>query len=149
MTRRRARAEAGLALVLPGLLATWGCPAPRGSVPMAGSRYPSTVCVLGLRGIRLAVDASDSDDGSLDVVLTMSADVDELRRRAHALTENTDGDAGNLRLHPLQTPARIAVQDIANGILIHVTPLSPRDSDALRREIGDRIERVADANDCP
>jgi hypothetical protein len=116
---------------------------------MAGSRYPSTVCVLGLRGIRLAVDASDSDDGSLDVVLTMSADVDELRRRAHALTENTDGDAGNLRLHPLQTPARIAVQDIANGILIHVTPLSPRDSDALRREIGDRIERVADANDCP
>ena len=149
MTHRWAAAVAGAALFVPGLLASWGCPAPRGSVPMPGARYPSTVCVLGLRGIRVAVDASDTNDGSVDVLLTMSADTDELRRRAHALVESTGGDAGVLRLPPLRTPARVALEDIENGVVIHLTPLSSRDSEALRGEVDDRIERAADANECP
>jgi hypothetical protein len=121
---------------------------------MSGSRYPSTVCVLGLRGVRVAVDDSDAEGGGLDVTLTMSADIDELRRRARSLVENAaggagTGDAGILRPEPLRTPARIAVEDIASGIRIHVTPLSPRDLDALRGEIDDRIERAWEASDCP
>jgi hypothetical protein len=116
---------------------------------MSGARYPSTVCVLGLRGIRVAVDASDTDDGSVDVLLTMSADTDELRRRAHALVESTYSDAGIVRLPPLHTPAHVALEDIENGIVIHLTPLTPRDSEALRGEVDDRIERAADANECP
>ncbi len=116
---------------------------------MSGSRYPSTVCVLGLRGVRVAVDDSDTGDGSLDVTLTMSADIDELKRRAHALVGSTPGDAGILRPEPLRTPARTLVEDVANGIRIHVTPLSPRDLDALRGEIDDRIERAWEASDCP
>jgi hypothetical protein len=142
------RGVASLALSLLGIVATLGCPGPRGSVPMSGSRYPSTVCVLGLRGVRVAVDDGDSGDGSLDVSLTMSADIDELKRRAHALVE-TPGDAGILRPQPLRTPARTVVEDVANGIRIHVTPLSPLDGDALRSEIDDRIERAWEANDCP
>jgi hypothetical protein len=116
---------------------------------MSGARYPSTVCVLGLRGIRVAVDASETDDGSVDVSLTMSDDTEELRRRAHALVESTGGDAGVLRLPPLRTPARVALEDIENGVVIHLTPLSSRDSEALRGEVDDRVERAADANECP
>jgi hypothetical protein len=143
------RGVAGRTLSLLGIVATLGCPGPRGSVPMSGSRYPSTVCVLGLRGVRVAVDDGDTGDGSLDVSLTMSTDIDELKRRAHALVDNAPGDAGILRLQPLRTPARTVVEDVANGIRIHVTPLSPLDGDALRSEIGDRIERAWEANDCP
>ena len=147
--RRWAPAATGAVLFLSALLATGGCPAPRGGVPMSGARYPSTVCVLGLRGIRVAVDASDTDDGSVDVLLTMSDDTDELRRRAHALVESTNGDAGMLRLPPLRTPARVALEDIDNGIAIHLTPLTPRDSEALRGEVENRIARAADATECP
>jgi hypothetical protein len=116
---------------------------------MAGSRYPSTVCVLGLRGVRVAVDESDAEDGSLDVTLTMSADIDELRRRAHALVDNVPGDAGIVRPEPLRTPARIVVEDTGGGIRIHVTPLAPLDRESLRSEIEGRIERVEEANECP
>lgn len=148
------RRVAKRALPLLGVVATLGCPGARGSVPMAGSRYPSTVCVLGLRGVRVAIDDSDTEDGSLDVTLTMSADIDELRRRAHSLVQNAadgagGGDAGIHRPEPLRTPARVAVEDIAGGIRIHVTPLSPHDLDALRDEIDARIDRAWEASDCP
>jgi hypothetical protein len=154
MGRRTAqcRGVASQALSLLGLVATLGCPGPRGSVPMSGSRYPSTVCVLGLRGVRVAVDDSDTGDGSLDVTLSMGSDIDELKRRAHALVENADSavaEAGILRPEPLRTPARIVVEDVANGIRIHVTPRSLLDLDALRSEINDRIERAWEASDCP
>jgi len=143
------RTAARWGLVLLGMGASAGCPAQRGAVPMAGSRYPSTICVLGMRGLRVAVDDDDADDGSIDVTLTMSSDIDELRRRAHALVENGGGDAGVARPAPLRTPAKSAVDDVANGIRIRITPLSPHDLDALRAEVEDRVERASDPSDCP
>jgi hypothetical protein len=148
MPRRPAPSLAQLALLLIGIGAS-GCPGQRGEIPMAGSRYPSTACIFGLRGVRVAVDDCDTDVGSLDVTLTMSADIDELRRRAHVLLENAASDAGVSRPEPLRTPARSVVEDIPNGVKVHVTPLSPHDLDALRDEIEDRVERASDSSQCP
>jgi hypothetical protein len=143
--------------VLVGLGGALGCPARRGFVPMAGSRYPSTLCVFGMRGVRAAVDDCDSEarSGSLDVTLTMNSDMAELRRRAHALIENAGYDAGSPagapfpRPQPLHTPARSVVEDVPGGVRIHVTPIDPADLEPLRDEIEARIERASDPNRCP
>jgi hypothetical protein len=134
-----------------------GCPARRGFVPMAGSRYPSTLCVFGLRGVRAAVDDCDTETqtGSLDVTLTMNADTAELRRRAHALIENAGYDAGGPtgaalpHPEPLRTPVHSVVEDVPGGVRIHVTPIDPADLEALRDEIEARIERASDPGRCP
>ena len=124
---------------------------------MAGARYPSTLCVFGMRGVRAAVNNCDcgGPNGSLDVTLTMNADTAELRRRAHALIENAGYDAGPLKgaplphEEPLRTPARSVVEDVPGGVKIHVTPIDPADLEPLRDEVEARIVRASDPSRCP
>jgi hypothetical protein len=133
-----------------------GCPARPGLVPMAGSSSPSTLCVFGVRGVRAAIDDCDSEkeSGSLDVTLTINGDIDELRRRAHALIENAGYDGGVTtgaafrHPEPLRTPVRSLVEDVAGGVRIHVTPVRPNDLENLRDEIEARIDRASDPSRC-
>jgi hypothetical protein len=92
--------------------------------------------------VRAAIDDCDSEkeSGSLDVTLTINGDIDELRRRAHALIENAGYDGG------VTTGA--AFRHPAGGVRIHVTPVRPNDLENLRDEIEARIDRASDPSRC-
>lgn len=149
MRSLRPRTVLAIAGIVAGLSA---CPPRRGMVPMAGPRNPSTACVFGLRGVRIAVD--ESDDRTVAVTMTMSSDIDELRHRAHLLigTETPGAgalaDAGIERPPPLRRPARTEVEDVPGGVKIHVTPFTPGDLGEIRDEIHERIDRASDPDRC-
>jgi hypothetical protein len=119
---------------------------------MAGHRNPSTACVFGLRGVRIAVD--DATPNAVDVRLTMCSDLTTLRQRARTFLDaqgSREAAASSLDVREIELAHQRAsahVEDIAGGVRIIVVPDSGSDLFAIRDEIDARVARAATDNRC-
>ncbi len=129
------------------------CAPHAGTVPMAGHRNPSTACVFGLRGVRVAMDDSELD--AVDVTIRMSADDQGLSRCAQRLL-NSDEPASDAmleqpapkRLEISRQLAAASVENIPGGVHIHIAAESAHDTAVIRDEVAARIERAAAESRC-
>ncbi len=105
------------------------------------------MCPMDVPGTQVSV--ADAPDGEALTFTTSSGDVDELRRRVHAMAEMhnahhaaaaaqgmgaaaQDGAAAG---HAMPPPSRATVEDVPRGATVHVTPNDPADADALRAAV--------------
>ena len=151
---RKTCTASGLALALISSAVGLDCAPHAGSVPMAGHRNPSTACVFGLRGVRVALDDTELD--AVDVTIRMSADDKGLAHCAHRLL-SSDGPPASEAL--LEQPARrkleisrqlaaARVENIPGGVHIHIASESALDTAVIRDEVAARIERAAGESRC-
>jgi hypothetical protein len=128
------------------------CAVRPGAVPMAGHRNPSTACVFGLRGVRIALD--DARLEAIDVQLTMCSDLPALRQRARDFIDaqgSPEANASNLDVREIQLAHQSAaahVEDIQGGVRIVVVPDAGSDAYAIRDEIEARVARATTDTRC-
>jgi hypothetical protein len=139
------------ALVVDAGLA--GCAARPGTIPMAGHRNSSTVCVFGLRGVRIALE--DEAPHAINVRLTMCSDLPTLRQRTRDFLAKegvaegaADSEHGVHEIRLGHERAAASVEDIRGGVRIRVVPNAASNIDSVRDEIEARIERISTDNRC-
>ena len=140
------------------LIVTMGleaCAPRNGRVPMAGQRYQSTVCLFGLRGVRVSLESAASG-AAIDMTISMSANVKALRHCAWLLlAEQTSSESETSGIEPAfrrldisHRHAKARVEDIPGGVRVRIIPDSPSDGDAIRDELEARIARAAEDSQC-
>jgi len=148
----RSKTVRACALIVCGWLEA--CTPRTGCVPMAGQRYQSTVCLCGLRGVRVWLESAAS--GAIDMTISMSADVKALRHCAGLLlAEQTSSESEASGTEPAfrqldiaHRHAKAQVVDIPGGVRVRIIPASPSDGEAIREEIEARISHASENSQC-
>ncbi len=132
----------------------FNCAPHAGSVPMAGHRNPSTACVFGLRGVRVAMDDAELD--AVDLTIRMSANDRGLAHCAHSLLSSEAPPAsdslleqsGPKRAEISERLAAARIQNIPGGVHIHIAAANADNTVVIRDELVARLERAASESRC-